>query len=345
MTNIKQKIKKLILILIFMIIFTLSLVFYSNLNPLIKHMLADEFDLVSSKDNMLVHFINVGQADASAINFPDGKVMLIDTGSKDSNSTYIKYLKENVVNTKMNNHIDYLVLSHADMDHIGGTMKLLKNFSIGTIYMPKIASDSNGYAEILNYVENKCKYVTLGEEFSIKNKLYHITFFEILNSTNTNDSSQIIKVEGFDKSFLFTGDVSSAVEHDYIERYGKELDIDVLKVAHHGSSSSSSDEFLKVTTPEYAVISVGFGNDYGHPSYDVLERLKINNVKTLRTDKKDDILFTIGDDYSFKPLTSVYFVTDMSLDYSVVVIVLDVSLLIVCVFIIFKKDKKKRNKR
>ena len=338
----KQKIKKLIIILIFMIIFTLSLVFYSNLNPFFINLFAEEFNIISNKDNMLVHFIDVGQADAAAINLPDGKVMLIDTGTKDVNTTYINYLKENVVNTKMNNRINYLVLSHADMDHVGGTMKLLKHFKVDTIYMPKIASDSDGYTEILNYVENNCKFVTLGAEFSIKTNSYVIKFFEILNSTNTNDSSQVVKVTSDNKSFLFTGDISSSVELDYIEKYGSELDVDVLKVSHHGSNSSTCDRFLQMVSPQYAVISVGFGNDCGHPTYDVLERLKNNDVEILRTDKKDDIIFVVGDEYKLKHLSGIYYITDMSLDYSVGVIILDTTLLILCVIIVVKKDKKKQ---
>lgn len=343
--NFKQKIKKLIIILIFMIIFTLSLIFYSNLNQFFINLFADRFKVISNKDNLVVHFIDVGQADASAINLPDGKVMLIDTGSEDVNITYINYIKENVLNAKMNNYIDYLVLSHADMDHVGGTMKLLKTFEIGTVYLPKIESDSNGYTEILNYVQTNYKYVVLGEEFSIETKTYSITFFEILNTANTNDSSQVIKVESCNKSFLFVGDISSGVEMDYIDEYASKLDVDVLKVAHHGSNSATCDEFLKAVTPKYAVISVGFGNDYGHPNFEVLERLKDNGIKTLRTDKNDNVLFIVGKNYDLKLLTGVYFITDMSLDYSVVVIVLDISLVLVCLVMIFKKDKKEKNKR
>ena len=149
----KQKIKKLIIILIFMIIFTLSLVFYDVINSKIINVFANRFNIVSNKDNFLVHFIDVNQADAVAINLPDGKVMLIDNGSKEVNTTYVNYLRENVIHSKRNNYVDYLVLSHSDMDHIGGTMKLLKNFNIGTIYMPKLASNSNGYAEIINYLD------------------------------------------------------------------------------------------------------------------------------------------------------------------------------------------------
>lgn len=337
----KQKIKKLIIILIFMVIFTLSLVFHNTLNKMIQNMFVDEFSIVSNKDNLLLHFIDVEQADAAAVNLPDGKVLLIDTGSKEVNTTYIDYLKENVLHSKGKNYIDYLVLSHADMDHIGGTMKLLKNFKVGTVYMPKLSSDSNGYAEILKYVDVNCNYKTLGEEFCIKSNLYSITFFESLNETNTNDSSQVLKLECFEKSFLFVGDISSKVEKLYVDKYGDKLDVDVLKVSHHGSQTATSSKFLECVTPEYAVISVGLNNDYGHPNDEVLNRLSNVGAKVLRTDIKNDILFAEGDYYDLEQLSGVYYITNLSLDYSNLILIVDVSLAVYAVIVVIRREKKK----
>ena len=336
----KQKIKKLIIILSFMIIFTLSLVFYDVLNSKIINLFANRFNIVSNDGNLLVHFIDVDQADAAAINLPDGKVMLIDTGSKEVNTTYINYLKENVVHSKRNSYIDYLVLSHSDMDHIGGTMKLLKNFQIGTIYMPKLPSNSNGYAEILNYLESHQDYKTLGNEFEIKSKDYKFTFFESLNDTNTNDSSQVIRFECGEKSFLFVGDISSSVEQKYVEIYGKELDVDVLKVSHHGSKTATSSEFLEYVTPDYAVISVGY-NEYGHPTEEVLNRLNDVNAKVLRTDKQANILFVDGKNYDLKQIDGIYFITSLSLDYSYYVFIIDIGFVVYAIIVIIKKEKKK----
>ena len=337
----KPKMKKLIIVLILMIIVTLSCVFYRFLNPFFINLLSDRFNIVSSENNMLIHFIDVDQADAAAINLPDGKIMLIDTGSEEVNTSYVKYIKENVLHTKRNHYIDYLVLSHADMDHVGGTLKLLKTFEIGLIYLPKIASASQGYQEILSFVENNCEYQILGEEFCLQQNNYEITFFQILNNSNTNDSSQIVKVSGFGKSFLFTGDISSGVEQDYINEYGFDLDCDVLKVSHHGSSYSSSQEFLEIVTPEYAVISVGKGNDYGHPTYDLLQRLNASGAQTIRTDKNGNIMFVLGVDYALKQLSGNYYIFSLSLNYVWYVLFIDGVLLISCVVIIVKKDKNK----
>lgn len=336
-----QKIRNSITILIFMIILTLSCVFYSQLNPLVVNMFATKFNVVSNKNNMLVHFINVNQSDAVAINLPDGKVMLIDTGSENVNTTYVNYLKENVLHTFKKDCIDYLVLSHADMDHVGGTIKLLKNFNVETIFMPKISSNAENYQEILTFVENNCDFKITGEEFFIEQNGYLIKFFEQLNNTNTNDTSQLIKVEFMENSFLFVGDISSTVEDEYIEKYGNELDCDVLKVAHHGSNSSTSNEFIEAVSPEYAVISVGAENTYGHPNFEVLTRLKNKNVKVLRTDKDDDVLFVVGKNYDLLQKNKTYFITSLTLNYVWLVIVSDCCLIILIINIIFKKEKNK----
>lgn len=340
----KQKIKNLIKILIFMIICTLSLLFYDVLNPFIIKNLKNNFNIVSNKGNALVHFINVDQADAVAINLPDGKVALIDTGSKEVNTDYINYLKSNVVNSKRDFKIDYLILSHADMDHVGGTMKLLKNFNVKNIYLPKISTDTIGYNQILNEITDKKEIFHLSNEFEIKNHGYVFRFFEILNETNTNDSSQIVKFTYLNKSFLFVGDVSSNIEKKYVEKYGLDLDSDVLKVSHHGSKTSTSSVFLGSVTPKYSVVSVG-NNDYGHPSDEVLNRLDLIGSKVLRTDKDKDVLFVVGENYNLSMLNGNYVVTGLSLNYGYMVVVADVICLGVCVVVIIKKEKKKSKHR
>ncbi len=337
----KQKMKKLIIILSVMSVLSLMCVFYSFLHPLVVNGLANRFRLVTNRDNLMVHFINVEQADAVAINLPDGKIMLIDDGSRDVNVDYVNYLKENVIHSKINSKIDYLVLTHADADHVGGTMKLLKNFEIDMVFMPKIMSNSQTFEEIYTYVIKNCNYQVLGEGFQIVNQ-YQITFFELLNQTNTNDSSQVIKLEYLNKSFLFMGDVSSSVEDDYVGFYGNTLNCDVLKVAHHGSSTATSQLLLDYSTPQYAVISVGENNSYGHPDDDVLARLQSNNISIYRTDKQGNILFVVGSDYNLKVLNNQFYITGLTLDYRVNILVVDIILLCVAVVVILKKEKKKK---
>ena len=336
----KQKMKKLIIILSVMSVLSLMCIFHSFLHPLFVDGLANQFNLVTNKDNLMVHFINVEQADAVAINLPDGKIMLIDDGSKDINVDYVNYLKENVIHSKINNKIDYLVLTHADADHVGGTMKLLKNFEINMVFMPKIISNSATFQEIYDYVTKNCDYQVLGEGFQIVNQ-YQITFFESLNQTNTNDSSQVIKLEYLNKSFLFMGDVSSLVEDDYVEFYGNSLNCDVLKVSHHGSLTATSQLLLDYSTPQYAVISVGENNSYGHPNEEVLNRLRVNGVNIYRTDKHGDVLFVVGSDYNLKVLNNTYFITGLTLDYRMYILIIDIIMFGVAVVVILKKEKKK----
>lgn len=326
-----------------MIILTLSCVFYKVFHPFLINLFANRFNVVSNKDNLLVHFINVGQGDAVAINLPDGKVVLIDSGMEEVNTDYINYLKENVVNSNKNKFIDYLILSHADMDHIGGTLKLLRTFDVGMVYMPLLPSDSNGYAEILNYVDLNCANQTLDNEQHISNGEYSIKFFEIINNDNTNDSSQLIKLEYRSFSFLFVGDISSNVELDYVAQYGEDLNCDVLKVSHHGSNTASSEEFLEVVTPNYAIISVGKENNYGHPNSEVLNRLNNVEAKVLRTDKNGDILFVVGNNYNLFEIHGSFYITSLSLNYVDFVILIDGVLVVVLILIICKKEKRKRS--
>lgn len=335
----KQKIKKCVVILVVMIIISVSLIFYSTLNPLIVNFLFDEFSIVTRTDNMLVHFINVGQADAVAVNLPDGKVLLIDSGSQSSSTDYVNYIKENVTNSKRNNYIDYMVLTHADEDHIGGALKLIKTFEIGTIFMPKVTATTAVFTQLKEYVDNNCNFQILGTEMIITGKDYQIKMFQANDSEDTNDSSQLIKLEGFGTSILFTADISSSVASEYAEKYNAELDCDILKVAHHGGKDNTNKEFLDLVTPDYAVISVGEDNNYGHPHEDVISLLNEENIKILRTDESGDILFAISDIYGVKVLADDFNITSLKLNYVAVVLFCDLGLIAIAVSVVAKKER------
>lgn len=324
-----------------MLILAITCVFHSFITKGVVNLLANRFNVVSKYNNLIVHFIDVGQADAIAINLPDGKIMLIDNGGKYTNVTYVNYLKDRVLNTKKNKTIDYLVLTHADSDHVAGTMKLLNSFDIKLVFMPRVGSDSQTYQEIFEYVNKNCKFKTLGTEFLIKSENYKFTFFEQLNVSNTNDSSQVIKLEYLNKSFLFTGDISTSVEDDYVSVYSDRLNCDVLKVAHHGSKSSTSQLFLNYTTPQYAVLSVGLNNDYNHPNDEIIQRLKSNNIDIVRTDKSGNIMFVVGENYNLNVVTGTAFVISLTLDYRIYVVCINACLMVVAIIITIKKDKTK----
>ena len=334
----KQKIKKIIIRFVVMLLISITLIFHNYLNPIIKNWLTD-INIVSSRNNLMVHFINVGQGDAIAINLPDGKIMLVDTGPEDNNVTLTNYLKENVLHNRCNNTIDYLVLTHADMDHIGGTLRLLKNFNVKTVFMPKVNSNTDGYEEVLTYVEANCEYRMAYDDYEIKGCEYAITFLKQMSYDDTNDSSQVIKLSCFNKKFLFTGDISVNIENEFVELYNEFLDCDVLKVSHHGSNSSTSAEFLMLTSPIYSVISVGADNNYGHPTEEVLNRINALGSKVLRTDKDGNILFVVGKDYNLTNLNGKYYVFNLSFDFAYLVVIVDVILMLNIIVIIIKKEK------
>lgn len=324
------------------IIFTISLLclFFNLLNPLLVNWLKDDFGVVSSKDSLIVHFINVGQGDAIAINLPDDKIVLIDAGPINETTEYINYIKQRVTNNRRNNLIDYLILTHADSDHIGGAVKLTKLYDFGTIFMPSIDSETETYKTLKALVNaENCIVTTYLEEFVIENE-YILKIFAPLSFSDTNNSCPLIKLEYKNKSFLFTGDIEKAAEQKYIETYGDELDVDVLKIAHHGSKYSSSEEFLEQTTPEYSVISSG--NKYGHPNQEVLDRLNSIYTHIVRTDTKGNIMFAVGKNYDLDLLTGDYVVTAFVFDYRYVVLVIDILLLIDMTVCLLKKNKNKK---
>jgi competence protein ComEC len=340
----KQKIKKCVIILIFMIIFSLSLIFAYKIQNSYMNFFAEKFSVVTNKNNLLVHFIDVGQGDAIAINLPDDKIFLIDCGTEKTNETYVSYLRENVLHGKRNKYVDYLLLTHADTDHVGGALNLLNKFEVGTVFVPKVSSSSVGYENLINYIVENCNYELLGDEFALGNVEYKLTFLSQSNLLNTNDSSQVVKLEYIDFSMLFVGDISSSVEDELILKYDDFLDCDVLKVSHHGSAESTSKKFLQTVTPDFAVISVGKGNNYGHPDWEVVQRLNNVDANVLRTDEDGNILFAVGEHYNLKLLTGDYYITNLSLNYKVVVLVVDSLLIFCCVLVLLKKEKNKHIK-
>lgn len=334
-----QKRNRIITLIIILTVLALSCIFYAPINKSLKVFLLENFSIVQLRDNLLVHYISVGQGDATAINFPDGRVMLIDAGPDDSASTLSSYLTNKVFNNQTDFTIDYFILTHADADHIGGAMRILSDFDIGIVYMPIIESETNVYKNLVKYInENNINSEIISAKVELVGGV-NLEIFEPLDRASTNNTCPLVKLEFYDTSFLFTGDIDSSAESEFIRLYGDELDIDVLKVAHHGSSYSTSEEFIKATTPEYSVISVG-ENSYGHPSSEVLNRLETNGVENYRTDINGNILFLVGKDYENFILTTNYTITNLIIDYRLFVLVIDSIVLIEIVILYVRKCKK-----
>ncbi|MBQ8193322.1 MAG: DNA internalization-related competence protein ComEC/Rec2 [Bacilli bacterium] len=237
-------------------------------------------------NNLNIITFDVGQGDSILINYPNNtKNILIDTGysSYKIKNNIIPYLKSKGIRK-----INYLIITHGDQDHIGGALTLVENFKV-----EKVIFNCGPYndleSELIKVLDKKhIKYYSCIKELNIdKNKLY---FLQTEEFGNENDNSNVIYTELNNYKFLFMGDASSTTEKEILSKYNLP-EIDVLKVGHHGSKTSSSIEFIDEINPKYSIISVGKNNRYGHPNKEVLENL--NNSKIYRTDQDGSIMFKI----------------------------------------------------
>lgn len=341
--QIKQKIKKCVPIIILMLILSLTCVFYNFLQPKIITLFQTRFNIVSKTNNLLVHFIDVGQGDAIAVNLPNDKVLLIDAGTENKNVTFTNYIKEHVLNSAHDNIIDYLILTHADADHIGGTLRLLKNFKVNKIFMPIYQNNTQIYLELKNFIENNCNYETISRDIKFNVAGCEINILGLYEYEDTNKSCPVVKMSYLNKSFLFTADIPIDIENLLINEYGEELNSDVLKIAHHGSNTSTSSKFLSYVTPEYSVISVG-QNSYGHPTQNVLNNINNSGSALLRTDVNGSVMFSVGKNYNLTYNCDKYLITSSTLDYRFVILVLDVVLILAIIKILIKKKNKHKTK-
>ena len=232
-----------------------------------------------------IHFIDVGQADAALI-LCDGKAMLIDGGNAaDSNLMYTYLKKHNI------SHLDYVIGTHAHEDHIGGIAGALNYATVGTAYCPVTSYSTKAFRNFVSALNQRGVSITVpttGHTFSLGSATCTILAVNTVTD-DPNNTSIVLRIVYGDTSFLFTGDAEREVEQIILDS-GIDIRSTVLKVGHHGSKSSTSYYWLRQIAPEYAVISVGKGNTYGHPTTEVLSRLRDAEVTTFRTDLQGDII-------------------------------------------------------
>ena len=233
-----------------------------------------------------IHFIDVGQADAALVEC-DGHYMLIDGGNKaDSNVIYSVLKKAGV------SKLDIVVGTHAHEDHIGGLPGAFNYTTADITLCPVRSYDSKAFDDFKKYAEEKGGGITIpsvGDTYTLGSAT--ITILGVNGGSDTNDTSIILMIQYGKTSFLFTGDAEREAEQAVINS-GVDLSATVLKVGHHGSDTSTSYLFLRNIAPKYAVISVGDGNSYGHPTEDTLSRLRDADVTVFRTDLQGDIYCT-----------------------------------------------------
>lgn len=233
-------------------------------------------------NSLEVHFIDTGQSDAILL-ISNNEYMLIDSGNTKTDDVVNNYLND--LNIK---HLDYFIISHFDADHIGGADTVINNFMVENTFVPNGDANTLTYKNFIKALEQKKYHAAIPQEAEkIK---FGNAYFQVFNTkgeyNNANDNSLIVLITNINDQMLFTGDISMTVENDLnIE------DIDLLKVAHHGSKTSTSEKFLAQVTPEIAVICVGEDNRYNHPSSQVLNHLADQNIKVYRTDSDGNIVF------------------------------------------------------
>lgn len=244
-------------------------------------------DTSKPEGTLEVHYIDVGQGDATLIKC-GSHAMLIDGGNNNKGTTVQLYLKKQGVES-----LDYVIGTHPDADHIGGLDVIVYKYNCEKVIMSDYEKDTRTYQELVDVIHDKnmkITYPVVGEQYALGEAEFTII---APNSNsyggNANDYSVAILLEYGKNRFLFTGDAEEASEMEMLSN-GIELSADVYKVAHHGSRSASTQEFLNAVRPKYAVISCGEGNSYGHPHAEVLNRLRSMGVEVFRTDEQGSII-------------------------------------------------------
>lgn len=231
---------------------------------------------------MAVHFLDVGQGLAVFVQC-DGKNLIYDGGDRGTSSEVVAYLKNMGVE-----RIDYLISSHYDADHVSGLIGCLNAFEVANVICADYVHDSKTYESFISTVNEKgleMQYPAVGTEFAFGSGTFTVLAPEEFEEGESNENSVVIRLVHGENSFLLTGDAEHKSEEAMCAS-GLELESTVLVPGHHGSATATTWDFLMQVVPEYAVISCGEGNSYGHPHEETMEKLESMEVQVYRTDKQ-----------------------------------------------------------
>ncbi|MFA7314801.1 MAG: MBL fold metallo-hydrolase [Candidatus Magasanikbacteria bacterium] len=303
--------KKMQLAVLLILIIVLSMLFFVKKNKQQNNskqaeQTEQEVTVESTNKGLKVTYLDIGQGDASFIEFPDGEQMLVDCAI---DGRILEALGR--VMPYYDHDIDYLLVTHPDSDHYGGCAEVLDRFQIKNIVYSGLEKKGDQTWEAFwSAIQNEnANYIEVGKEsvLDIASTTLHILYPDhsvkqnmgIPNSTVTpssNNTSIVFKLSYLDKSMLFMGDAEVELEKYLIATYGNQLDVDVLKLGHHGSDSSSSQDFIKIISPHNAIASCGLDNKFGHPSRRILSRLgRISSSTIWRTDLQGDIFLNLDE--------------------------------------------------
>lgn len=346
----KNKIIKILIFVFVLIVAWLTMLWSNNIERTLNsnYYNSDSFNLVSGEncegESLKVYFIDVGCADATFIEFPDGKKALIDCAGDSLNvekscQALSLFLEKNIF-LNCEKIIDYLVITHPDSDHYSGAKDILKNYTIFNIIRPKVVSksekelfsndgmnderdsyvvkDTDSYQSLIDCIysklnensETKMIFAQKGLDFSTSDYTFKFLSPKKIYYEEWNDYSPFIRISYKEKSITLVGDAESEMENEVLDSYGinfGKLKTNVLKIAHHGSNSSSSYELLRATFPETVVVSTRLGVYENVPSSDVLDRvLEVNpSCEILRTDKNGNILVCVDENGNLGKFVSV----------------------------------------
>ena len=234
-----------------------------------------------------LYFIDVGQADACLLEY-NGHFGLIDAGDNDDEGRIVQFLNEKGVST-----LDFVIGTHPHADHIGGMDAVINQFDIGDIYMPKVQNNTKTFEDVLTSIETKGLSIIVpiaGNGFSF-NGIPISILAPVKAYEDLNNNSIVVKLDFNGFSCIFTGDIEAEAENDILQS-GYDISAKMIKVAHHGSDTSTSYPFLREVMPAYAVVSVGAGNSYGHPTDNTLSKLRDADVEVYRTDEQGTVVAT-----------------------------------------------------
>lgn len=298
---------------IFIYYIVLYLVFnYAKIKPYFKKLvvvilivilIANSCIYVQNHGKMIIYFIDVGQGDSTLIRTAKNKTILIDGGGSENSSfdvgekTLLPYLLDRKITV-----LDYVVISHFDTDHCGGILYLMEHIKVKNIIISKQGKESSNYNKFKNIVLDKGMsviFVKKGDKIKIDNETYMDILFpgnNFISDNILNNNSIVTKICYNNFSILLTGDVEEIAENEICREYNttNKLKANILKVAHHGSKTSSTAEFIKMVKPQIALIGVGEKNKFGHPNDGVIQRLKNMNTKIYRTDRMGEIEIQIN---------------------------------------------------
>ena len=295
------KIANICLACLFVLFFVLVLIFQYDIQ-----FLANGFSKLAEKD-LQVYYLDVGQASATLVILPTGRTLLIDTGSGESEKEFLQSV-DKILKTNKLSKIDKLILTHSDEDHVGGAVGLFEKYQVDACYRPKVIStslfeeekpelkkiQSAVFEQVISsaYTEPDCKVEFIENEIFVEGETCVVEIFACREDvySDTNSYCPFVTVSYAGKVFMFCGDATKVREDEFVsDRKAEErkVDVDFLLVSHHGSKSSTTENFLSYINPRYAIISAG---DSLHPTQTVIDRLTESGASEIFCTKTDGMI-------------------------------------------------------